>query len=771
MPLAGRWHIVALVACLAVWLSLNPKHAVPCALLAGYGLFLIVTGRGKLLAVLLAVVLLIVLDTQLFRPNRSRLSGNEKMLSGKISGIPEFDGDRVSYEFRTDIGETVAVVLSLGSAKQKQQLKRTLKPGLIGVVAGSLEKPSGPTNFHAFDYSAYLFHRHIFWQLQANGPPHIVSISDSPADKLIGIRQAGMEQVDNRFTPAAAGMINALVFGEENRMDPDLVDAYQLFGLVHLLVVSGTHIAVLLGGLYYLCRRVGLVREYTCAGLLLLLPAYVLLTGAEPSIVRSALTAALFLLIGLLKNRDIRPTDVPAIACLAMIFYDPHVVFDLGFQLSFAVTFTLLIAAPIVAARYRSSVLRLFVIAMIAETAAFPIAVYHFYQFSYLNFFLSLFFVPLLTFLILPLATAAVLAMVAWPPSVVLFSQLIAAMLGVPHRLLDVLYRHRTLMLNYGALTPWMLAAAIILLAAGLLVWEHFDGPRSLLLLFSSFFLIYLMIHAADALDPHGSVTFLDVGQGDSILIRLPHAGGAILIDSGGVLPYARPDWQKRRRPFDVGRDVVLHELRAMRVDRLDVAVLTHKDYDHIGGMSALAGVLPIDRLAVSPFFDPEKDDLTMMNRAIDSSGTLMPVRTGDRIRVADATLTVLGPLRRNTDGNGNSVVIGATLGGKQWMFTGDLPSEGEQELLADRQQPRVDILKLGHHGSRTSTSDAWLQTLRPSIGIISCGRNNRYGHPHPEVLARLKKYGVRAMRTDRSGAIRFDFTDKRMTAVRTAVR
>ncbi|MCI1882208.1 MAG: hypothetical protein LKI94_08470, partial [Sporolactobacillus sp.] len=88
MPLAGRWHIVALVACLAVWLSLNPKHAVPCALLAGYGLFLIVTGRRKLLAVLLAVVLLIVLDTQLFRPNRSRLSGNEKMLSGKISGIP-----------------------------------------------------------------------------------------------------------------------------------------------------------------------------------------------------------------------------------------------------------------------------------------------------------------------------------------------------------------------------------------------------------------------------------------------------------------------------------------------------------------------------------------------------------------------------------------------------------------------------------------------------------------------------------------------------------
>ncbi|WKB36889.1 MBL fold metallo-hydrolase [Terrilactibacillus sp. S3-3] len=144
-------------------------------------------------------------------------------------------------------------------------------------------------------------------------------------------------------------------------------------------------------------------------------------------------------------------------------------------------------------------------------------------------------------------------------------------------------------MLNYGSLSPLMLVLALVCIYAVLCFWEKFKGWWSSALLVGSFLIIYGFVGFIDSINPYGSVTFLDVGQGDSILIKLPHQEGTVLIDTGGTIPYKQDDWEKRKKPFEVGRDVVLHEIRALGIRSIDTVVLTHRDFDHIGGCRGLS--------------------------------------------------------------------------------------------------------------------------------------------------------------------------------------
>jgi len=267
-----------------------------------------------------------------------------------------------------------------------------------------------------------------------------------------------------------------------------------------------------------------------------------------------------------------------------------------------------------------------------------------------------------------------------------------------------------------------------------------------------------------------GRVIFLDVGQGDSIFIQLPHNGETILIDTGGQLPFKKEPWQRQKKPFEVGRDIVLHELKGMGITHLDRLVLTHSDFDHIGGVQGLIGHIPIKSIVVSPFFVPSKTERPWLEKARKLGTHLIIAKPGDEWKSQGAVFKVLWPKEKTTTSNGKSLVIEGDFGGERWLFTGDLEVPEEKRVLALYPNLKIDILKVGHHGSKTASSEAFLETLDPKLAIISVGAHNRYGHPNSKVLKRLKLLSIPTFRTDQSGAIVFTFNRWRILSFDTVL-
>ncbi|HEY4690829.1 MAG TPA: ComEC/Rec2 family competence protein [Anaerolineae bacterium] len=240
------------------------------------------------------------------------------------------------------------------------------------------------------------------------------------------------------------------------------------------------------------------------------------------------------------------------------------------------------------------------------------------------------------------------------------------------------------------------------------------------------------------------TVAFLDIGQGDSILIHSPN-GSTMLIDGGNSDRDAS--------------EVILPKLREWGAQRLDVMVATHPDADHIGGLPEVLENFPVANVALTGQVHTTKIYERFLTDIRDLKVNAIQVRTGTPIPFDPAvTVEVLAPdekfVQDEGDTNDASIVIKLTYGSISFMFTGDAEEPEEQAILASGTNVRSTVLKVGHHGSRSSTSEPFLTAVDPQIGIISAGQGNRYGHPHQEILDRLNAAGVTIYRTDQSGTI-----------------
>ncbi len=239
------------------------------------------------------------------------------------------------------------------------------------------------------------------------------------------------------------------------------------------------------------------------------------------------------------------------------------------------------------------------------------------------------------------------------------------------------------------------------------------------------------------------TVLFLDVGQGDATLIRSP-GGQTMLIDGGNGASDAD--------------DVILPALQAWGSDRLDVMVITHPDQDHIGGLSRVIELVPVGKVVLTGQVHTTQTYERLLIAIRDNELPAVRAR-GETSLDFDPALTtsILGPtdaLVESDDTNNASIVVRMTYGAITFLFTGDAEETEETVILRDGADVQAQVLKVGHHGSRSSTSPDWLQAVSPEVGIISVGEDNPYGHPHPEVLDLLSQFGVRVYRTDRQGTI-----------------
>ncbi|EQB96058.1 competence protein ComEC [Geobacillus sp. A8] len=714
-----------------------------CLLLIIYLLLLFIRRPHCFLPALVAALFFFVYFLIVDHHNKTSLSGGRHSLSVRFSAAPAIDGDRLQAAVQAG-KERVQLRYIIRTAAEKEALRARLMPGVVCRLSGMLERPMPASNPYAFDYRRYLRRHRIHWLFlpEAIDLSACVRVRPTIIERLEAIREAGVRRIEAQFPPEAAGIAAALIYGERRSLDEEVISGYQQLGIIHLLAISGGHVTLLVGAALAVAIRF-VTREAAVLALLVFLPMYAVLAGASPSVLRACATGMIVLAVQWKKGM-IHPLDALSWTALALLVFDPYMVWDVGFQLSFLVTFALLAHVSVLASA-RSMLQNLFQTALAAQLAALPILLYHFYEISVWSIGLNVFFVPWYSFVILPIAFLS--AVFSFSPLIWLFSRLIELTDAVV-RFFSVDY---SFMLVLGRPGPWCLAGYLTAIAAAFLDWERGRLIRGLTAVAAATALQL----AAPYVDPKGEVTVLDVGQGDCIYIELPYRKAVYLIDTSGTPEWAREPWRKRSRPFAVGRDVVVPFLKAQGVRTLDQLILTHDDADHIGAAPEVMGAVRVKKIVTSPGALPA---VKAMARPF-SVPVAASVR-GDRWKVGDAAFSVLHPEAGNNEDNNGSLVLLARLGRLTWLFAADIEEEAEQVLIRAYPELRADVLKVAHHGSKTSTTELFLRTVKPRAAIISVGRYNRYGHPSPEVLMRLRQQRAIIWRTDENGAIRYVYDE-----------
>jgi competence protein ComEC len=552
-------------------------------------------------------------------------------------------------------------------------------------------------------------------------------------------------------------LADALLLGRRETLDRELSDRFAQTGLVHLLAISGTHVA-LMGAVFVLIgRMLRLSRDRVAWLTIVLITLYLAVIGAPPSAMRSGIMLALALIATVLQ-RPSATLPIVAAAALAILAVQPMAALDVGFQLSFAGVLGIILLRGAMLERVPKALrthpaARWLTESAVVSIAAFvttaPIVAHHFGQVAPVSIIANLPAIPLTSLALVGIGAAAATEPVA-PPLAHLLADGAGLALDLLNAVVDVAIRVPG---GHAAVArprwwAWAATAVVFLLvldAAGRMR-DRVRWAVAGMCAAAAFLLLPLAGSAGAGLE----IAFIDVGQGDAVALRTP-GGRWILVDAG-----------ERDDGWDAGERRVLPFLRARGATRVEALVLTHPHADHVGGAAAVMRAVPVGRVIDPGMPMGTPVYLETLRVAAERGIEWNAARQDRKLQIDGVELLFLWPtvdaLDAPADPNEISAVVLVRYGGFSALLTGDAPSEVEARLAARYGAAlRADVLKAGHHGSRTASSGAFLDTVDPDLAVVSAGVRNDYGHPHAEVLARLGARGIPVARTDQEGTVRID--------------
>lgn len=550
-----------------------------------------------------------------------------------------------------------------------------------------------------------------------------------------------------------ATLLGSILLGSSvSPLPEETKNTYRKAGLIHLLVVSGTQVSILIGVCLNLTRAAGLPQWLCIAVTSFFNLMLVVVTGAGASILRAAIMGQITL-IGLLFERKKEFYTSLALSALILLIVDPATLFDIGFQLSFAATWALVYIAPVL----EKKMPQLLAISLAPIMATSPIIAFYFSQLSFIAIISNLLVLPWVEFLVI-LGFSTTLLGFIFLPLAQIFGNTIWVMLSILEKIANAVaalpfacfYIYAPSLLLIGGYYTVLIALVEVLKKEGRIFTKK--KIAFVLILFLTIFVWDRVFTAPTLGGQEMTVTFLDVGQGDSILIE-PPGGKKILIDGGGVDRIT----DKQNDDDPVGEKVVVPFLHRKGINRLDLVILTHPHADHLGGLNKVLEEIKVDQVLDSgQVYNSQAyqrfRELVRANGirySIAQAGQVL--NFGDNLKgyIFNPILPLLG----NT--NSDSIVMRLVYGDISFLFTGDMEGNGEERILQSSViSLQSTILKIGHHGSRTSTSDEFLRAVKPKLAVISVGKRNRYRHPHAPTLQKLNEFGIKVCRTDENGAV-----------------
>ncbi|MHA6252186.1 DNA internalization-related competence protein ComEC/Rec2 [Oceanobacillus sp. CAU 1775] len=749
----GHWHLIALtvlLAALSVILNIN------LFLLAFIWLFyLFYDKRISLLTFSLAILSFFYyfhhIPSLEIVASEELVGYEQENFHGKIVSEPVFNSNKIELVIEETTLNQRIIILYFPNDEEINSLQlRQLKYGAACSVIGELELPAEATNPGQFNYQKYLLTKNISYQIVLKELTNIECEGSLFFQRFYTLRLKLLDEAPSKLSPYTRAWLKALVLGERSEIDEQVLDTFQRWSLSHLLAISGLHIGIIVAIVYFGLVKLNLLTKEKAETIVLLsLPIYAVLAGGQPSVLRAVFMVVLLLLA---KKMQIKfyVQDVISLVFLILIFFQPYLIYHIGFQFSFVVTFGIILTKKWLAT-VPSSAYQILMISFVSQIVILPLQLDYFSILQPLSIILNLLVVPYFSLFVIPFMF--ILLLLSFLPNTLLaiFDNFFIGTHHIVITMIQWVDRWLDFPLFLTDIPLWFyLIYYVILLTA----FFYLQNKRSKHAFIAFLLLISLIIGYASTpyLSPRGYVTMLDIGQGDAFIIEQPHRRGVYMIDAG-----ARFSFEDMEPTNTVYKQVIQPYLRSKGIHKIDALFLTHDDLDHIGSVKYMIEDGVVEDIFVSEYFPVNEQFLEEIER---SKVNIYSLTQGKTIKLNEQSLTVLSPIRDKQKSNENSLVLYTEIGGKTWLFTGDITKEEEKELIK-KYKLNVDVLKVAHHGSSTSTDQDFLEQINAKIALIPVGNNNRYGHPTNEVIETLTNQKIQIFRTDKHGAVQYQYIDE----------
>ena len=581
-------------------------------------------------------------------------------------------------------------------------------------VKGILEEPLYNTIPNTFDYKKYLYNKNIYYVLRVD----TIRKLENNTSIIYYMRQKISDRINK--IKRTSSYLQTFILGDKSYLNDEAYTTYRDNGISHLFSISGMHISLISTLLFYIIKRISYNNYVNYSIIISLLILYTLILGMIASVLRTIIMYILFAINKLLKL-NISDIQLMLLVLVITILINPFIIYDIGFQYSYIISFTLIIFKKRIS-KIKNYFFRSLYVSFIAFMVSFPITIYNFYQVNIISIPLNLIVIPFVSVIIFPLS---LLTFIFPCLDNILF--IFIQILEFISKYIDKLECTKIIFSK-----PHLFVFIIYYI----IIYLSLYNKKNIVY----FFILILLHKSVVYLESSFTIMLLDVGQGDSILIRFPHNNSNILIDTGGII----------NSDYSIVVNETIPYLKSIGITSLDYLILSHGDYDHMGNAIDLVNKFKVKQVI---FNNDEYNNLELELIKQLQLNNIMYYQGVKQLNINNNKLYFLNN-KDYCNENDNSSVIYTELNNHKFLFMGDAGVEVEEDLIEKYNLQDIDVLKVGHHGSKTSSSEEFINNINPKYSIISVGKNNRYGHPNKEVLENLKKSKI--YRTDKEGSIMF---------------
>lgn len=618
----------------------------------------------------------------------------------------------------------------------------SMKYGDSLYIEGEFKQPEEARNYKGYNYKQYLKTKKIIGTVELEKAKILKSSNGS---FIHNIQKYIKDTRNGTLTDEEGNLLLAILLGDKDKLSEDIQESFKTSNLSHMLAVSGAHVSYIILGLTYVLQNSIIGKKNGKIVCIFFLLVFMAITNFTPSVTRACIMAVLTLFSGIIYRKSDVYTNISVAALITLIF-NPYSLLDLGFQLSYGGTIGIIIFIKRIQEKKSNSkvinyIKQMALVSIYANIIIIPIMMYHFNTVSFTFIISNIMASPILGIIVIT-GFLFIIASITVKPLTRLIAIFIKPILSILIKISQIC--SKLPFSNILVVTPYMFN---VISYYAIILYCIKSKKNNKCKIIICLLIVLILINFIIYIFPQKlRIFFIDVGQGDSTLIITPDKK-TVLIDGGGS------------DSFDVGEKVLLPYLLDRRILKIDYVLISHFDTDHCGGILTIMEKVKVKNIIISEQAEHSENYERFKKLMIHKKIRLIEVKKWDKIKIGRySEFKILFPTSRllsENPLNNNSIVAQFNYNNFKMLFTGDIEKLAEQQILkAEKAEIRADILKVAHHGSKTSSIPEFIKAVKPKIALIGVGKNNTFGHPNQQTIKNLENIKCRIYRTDLQGEI-----------------